>query len=59
MPDDSEHEQAQQRIALLYADHLADHKFLEDVAVNRGYLLRVFDQMDKALEWLTSKEENT
>ena len=44
---------------MLYADHLADHKFLEDVAVNRGYLLRVFDQMDKALEWLTSKEENT
>ena len=59
VPDDSAHKQAQQMIALLYADHLADHKFLEDVAVKRGYLLRVFDQMDKALEWLTSKDENT
>ena len=28
------------------------HRFLENVAVNRGYNFRVFDDRDKALEWL-------
>jgi len=32
---------------------LTDHeRFLENVAMNRGYLLRVFDDMDQAMLWL-------
>lgn len=52
VPVDHDHKQTRQRIALLYVGDLADHKFMEDVAVNRGYQLRVFDDRDKAVEWL-------
>ncbi len=40
------------RIALVYAGDLSVHKFMENVVVNRGYVLRVFGQMDEAQEWL-------
>ena len=41
-----------QRVALVFSGNLRDHKFMEDVAVNRGYQLRVFDDCDVALAWL-------
>jgi len=59
VPVDPNHKQARQRIALVYAGNLSEHKFMENVAVNRGYQLRVFDRMDEALEWLRPKKNNT
>jgi hypothetical protein len=56
VPVDSNHKQARQKIALVYAGNLAEHNFMETVAVNRGYQLRVFDKMDKALEWIKTKK---
>ena len=58
VPFDSDHVQRQQKIALVYSSHMADHRFMENVAVNRGYDLRVFDQIDRAVEWLTPTEDN-
>ena len=37
-------------------EHLS---FFENVAVNRGFDLQVFDDIDKAIEWLKSGENNT
>ena len=45
VPVDSDRKQLQQRIALVYAGDLSDHKFQ----------LRVFDRKDMALEWLQPK----
>ncbi len=60
VPVDPDRNQINQRIALLYKSILNDHKFMEDVAVNRGYqLLRVFGQVNKALEWLGSTKDNS
>ena len=33
---------------------LSDHEFLETVAVNRGANVKTFQNIDTALEWLTS-----
>jgi hypothetical protein len=52
VPGDKNHKQTMQKISLVYSGDLADHKFMENVAVNRGYQLRVFDRLDKAIEWL-------
>ena len=52
VPGDLDHTQLRQKVALVYSGDLSTHKFLEDVAVNRGYQLRVFGNMDAALEWL-------
>jgi hypothetical protein len=41
------------RVALVYADGMDDHKFLENVLVNMGYTLRVFGDIDEAVGWLT------
>ena len=40
------------RVASLYPELTEDHRFLEDVAVNRGFQLRVFDNRNKAVNWL-------
>ena len=40
------------RIALVYSEILEDHKFMEDVLVNRGYQVRTFNDIDKAIIWL-------
>ena len=44
------------KVALVYASGTDDHKFIEDVVVNRGYMLRVFLDIDEALSWLTKAE---
>jgi hypothetical protein len=46
-------------IALVYSGSLKEHKFMENVLVNRGYKVRVFDNVDAAIEWLTPTENNT
>ena len=38
--------------AFLYPEITEKMHFFEDVAVNQGFNVKVFDQMDKALEWL-------
>ena len=59
VPVDVDRKQARQRIALVYAGNLSDHKFVETVALNRGYQLRVFDKMEEALEWLRPMQGST
>lgn len=54
VPADTNHSQQAQMVALVYTGDLTDHRFLETVAVNRGYNLRVFGHMDEAREWVTS-----
>jgi len=56
VPNDASRKQLQEIVALVYAGDLEDHKFMETVAVNRGYQLKVFDDMDEATEWLISKK---
>lgn len=41
------------RVAALYVELTEDHRFLENVAVNRGLMLHVFDGRDEAIRWLT------
>jgi hypothetical protein len=40
------------RVALVYTGDLSQHKFMELVAVNRGYSLKVFDGYERAMSWL-------
>ena len=40
------------RVAVLYSKLSADEQFLENVSVNRGFMLHVFDESDEAIEWL-------
>jgi hypothetical protein len=40
------------RVAVLYSELSEDERFLENVVVNRGYMLHVFDKSDEAIEWL-------
>jgi hypothetical protein len=54
VPADPDRKQIQQKIALLYVGDMSDHEFMETVAVNRGYDLRVFNDHDKAMDWLVS-----
>jgi len=59
VPVDTDHTQMRQRIALVYAGDLTDPKFMETVAVNRGYQVRVFDNLENALEWLGPKKNDS
>jgi len=59
VPVDIDHTQVRQMIALVFVGDLTDHRFMETVAVNRGYQVRVFDSMDDAFEWLDPKENNS
>ena len=36
-----------------------DLSFFEDVAINRGFNVHVFDDIDKAIEWLRPRGSNT
>lgn len=53
VPVDRDRRQGRHQVALVYRGDLADHKFMETVAVNRGYVLRVFDDYDEAVAWLS------
>lgn len=57
VPVDVDRRQAHHQVALVYSGDLADHKFMETVAVNRGYSLRVFDDYDQAVAWLSSRPQ--
>ena len=38
---------------------LGEHRFMENVAVNRGYSLKVFNEIDAAHDWLIQAEPVT
>ncbi len=42
------------RRAMVFAKDARDYRFYEDVSVNRGHFLRVFQDVDTAMEWLNS-----
>lgn len=50
---DPEHTMAPVRVAVVYASNLSDNKLLESTASAKGYLMAVFDDVEKATEWLT------
>jgi hypothetical protein len=39
------------KVALVYSSTSVDEIFLENVAVHRGYNIKVFTKIDKAIEW--------
>lgn len=39
-------------VALAYTGEMREHRFMELVAMNRGYRLKVFDNLDEGLHWL-------
>jgi len=39
------------KVALVYSSTDVNEIFLENVAVHRGYTLKVFTKIDKAIEW--------
>lgn len=41
--------------AAVYPEVTADERFFENAAVNRGLRVRVFDQLEKAIEWLVQE----
>lgn len=43
--------------AALYRQITVDERFFEDTAVNRGLRVRVFDNLDKAMEWLEQERK--
>jgi hypothetical protein len=46
-------------IALVYSGNMQEHEFMENVLVNRGFNVRVFDNINVAFEWLAPKLDNT
>lgn len=52
MPIDPDHKMTAIKIALLFTGDMTEHKFMENVAFNRGYQVRVFDNRDEAMAWL-------
>lgn len=53
VPSDKDRKSRHVKIALLYSGDLSDHVFMESVARNRGYNLRIFNDKKMALDWLT------
>ena len=51
-PDEMRNTLKALRVAALYSELSEDHRFLENVAVNQGFTMYVFDERDKAVEWL-------
>ncbi|MEJ2307368.1 MAG: STAS/SEC14 domain-containing protein [candidate division WOR-3 bacterium] len=40
------------KVALVYANTSVDEIFLENVATKRGYNIKIFTKIDKAMEWI-------
>jgi hypothetical protein len=50
--DDPKYKMATAKTALVYSSNLSDNKLLESTASTQGYLISVFDDIAKAIEWL-------
>jgi len=57
VPVDFGPDQGHFKVALVYAGSLETHRFMETVAVNRGFRIRIFDEMEPAFRWLESKSQ--
>jgi hypothetical protein len=44
------------RIAIAYCHEPREYQHIENVAANRGYVLRVFKDIDQARSWLTAPD---
>ena len=44
--------------AAVYAEITDDERFFENVTTNRGLRVRVFDDLEKAIEWLEKERES-
>ena len=42
------------KTALVFRVIVDDYRFLEDVCVNRGYQLKIFDNFENAVRWLSA-----
>lgn len=40
------------KVALVYSTIDVEERFLKNIAVNKGYNIRIFSKVDKAIEWL-------
>jgi hypothetical protein len=47
------------KVAVLYPAITKVERFFENVAVNRGFRVNVFDDLNKAIEWVKPKSEHT
>jgi len=54
VPVDKDASQRDYRVALVYADHITDHKLIQTIAEARGYSVIVFTNEKLALEWLNT-----
>jgi hypothetical protein len=54
---DTLHFSKETRGALVWKKIVKDHLFFENVCVNRGYNIKVFDNYDRAVEWLISERQ--
>ena len=52
IPLQYEDELKQAKLAYLYADDLENHKFLEYLAIKKGYNTCIFNDYDRAINWL-------
>jgi len=43
--------------AVVALDYLPDYRFFETVARNRGYQVRIFQNVDEAIDWLTKGKQ--
>ena len=46
------------KVAVLFPAITENEIFFENVAVNRGFQVNVFDDLNKAIEWVKPKSEN-
>ena len=44
------------RVALVYTGDLSEHKFMELVAINRGHSLKVYNDHERAMHWLSHSQ---
>ena len=49
---DKKMKNAPHKVALVYSSTNVDEILMENVAVHRGYNLKVFTKIDKAIEWI-------
>ena len=44
------------RIAIIYSKEEDDYRFLETVARNKGFMVKIFKDLDEGIKWLNPKK---